>query len=94
VSRAVAQGGSMSSWPSVQQQRCSFGGSGSRYVAYGGPLEYTDVIAAMFEPSPADAVSAPTAEGSPARRLRDAIEPISMHSVLRSALERGWTRLK
>lgn len=44
-------------------------------------MEYEDVIAAMFEPSPVGAASPPTVEASPARRLRDAIEPIAMHSV-------------
>lgn len=49
--------------------------------AYGSVMEYDDVIAAMFEPSPDGAVSAPTVQASRARRLRDAIEPIAMHSV-------------
>lgn len=44
-------------------------------------MEYDDVIAAMFEASPAEAVSPPTVDSSPARRIRDAIEPIAMHSV-------------
>ena len=44
-------------------------------------MQYDDVIAAMFEPSPQDAVAAPTVEASAARRLRDALEPIAMHSV-------------
>ncbi len=44
-------------------------------------MHYDDVIAAMFEPSPDGAMAAPTRPDSPARRLRDAIEPIAMHSV-------------
>lgn len=52
-------------------------------------MQYDDVIAAMFEPSPQDAVAAPTVEASAARRLRDALEPIAMHSVwCRSTNER------
>lgn len=50
-------------------------------VAYGPVMKYDDVIAAMFEPSPEGAVSPPTVQASAARRLRDAIEPIAMHSV-------------
>lgn len=44
-------------------------------------MEYDDVIAAMFEPSPDGAVATPTVQASGARQLRDAIEPIAMHSV-------------
>ena len=44
-------------------------------------MEYDDVIAAMFEASPEGAVAPPTVESSPARRLRDAVEPLAMHSV-------------
>ncbi|MET0461481.1 MAG: hypothetical protein ABW195_19700 [Ilumatobacteraceae bacterium] len=44
-------------------------------------MNYDDVVAAMFTPSPPDAVAGPTVGASPARRLRDAIEPIAMHSV-------------
>ena len=44
-------------------------------------MQYDDVIAAMFEPSPDGAMAPPTVDASPARRLRDAIEPIAMHSV-------------
>lgn len=55
-------------------------GSGYRPV-----MQYDDVIAAMFQPSPEGAVVEPTVDASPARRLRDAIEPVAMHSV--------WSRL-
>ncbi len=44
-------------------------------------MEYNDVIAAFFQPSPAEAEAEPSRNPSPARRLRDAIEPIAMHSV-------------
>ncbi len=42
---------------------------------------YDDVVASAFEPSPPGVVPGPTENASPARRLRDAIEPIAMHSV-------------
>lgn len=48
---------------------------------YGRRMRYDDVVAVMFQPSPPDAVVAPTVDASPPRRLRDAIEPIAMHSV-------------
>jgi len=44
-------------------------------------MQYDEVIAAMFVPSPPGAESPATVEASPARRVRDAIEPIAMHSV-------------
>ena len=44
-------------------------------------MKYDDVVAAMFQPSPAGVVVVPTVDASPARRLRDALEPIAMHSV-------------
>lgn len=44
-------------------------------------MQYDDVIAAFFQPSPAGAEAGPTLDSSPARRFRDAIEPIAMHSV-------------
>ena len=44
-------------------------------------MEYSEAIAAMFQPSPPDAVAQPTVNASPARRFRDAIEPIAMHAV-------------
>ena len=44
-------------------------------------MEYNDVIAAFFQPSPVGAVASPSLNPSPARRFRDAIEPIAMHSV-------------
>ena len=44
-------------------------------------MEYDAVVAAFFEPSLAGVVPAPVVKGSGPRRLRDAIEPIAMHSV-------------
>ncbi|MEO6652116.1 MAG: hypothetical protein ABIP17_05600 [Ilumatobacteraceae bacterium] len=44
-------------------------------------MEYDDAVAAFFTPSPAGVTPRPVADGSTARRLRDAIEPIAMHSV-------------
>jgi hypothetical protein len=44
-------------------------------------MEYDAVIEVFFQPSPPGLVPAPVAAGSPARRLRDALEPIAMHSV-------------
>jgi hypothetical protein len=44
-------------------------------------MDYDAVIEVFFQPSPPGIVPAPVAAGSPARRLRDALEPIAMHSV-------------
>ncbi len=44
-------------------------------------MQYDEVVAAFFHPSPAGTVPPPVASGAPARRLRDAIEPIAMHGV-------------
>jgi len=44
-------------------------------------VDYADVVAASFNPSPEGSVAAPTIDPSPARALRDAIEPIAMHVV-------------
>lgn len=44
-------------------------------------MQYDDVIAAMFTPSDDGAVAAATVDASAARRLRDALEPLAMHSV-------------
>ncbi len=44
-------------------------------------MQYDDVIAAFFQPSADGAEAGPTRDASPARRFRDAIEPIAMHSV-------------
>jgi len=44
-------------------------------------VQYDEVVAAFFQPSPADVVPAPVVGAGPARRLRDAIEPIAMHAV-------------
>jgi hypothetical protein len=46
-----------------------------------GRVEYDAVVEAFFHPSPPGVVPEPVAQASPARRLRDAIEPIAMHAV-------------
>lgn len=53
-------------------------------------MTYDEVVAAMFQPSPPGAVPTPTTSATPARRLRDAIEPLAMHPVwARRTNERG-----
>jgi hypothetical protein len=44
-------------------------------------MDYDTVVEVFFQPSPPGVVPAPVAQASPARRLRDALEPIAMHSV-------------
>lgn len=45
-------------------------------------MDYADVTASFADPQPSPApVPHPTVDASPARRFRDAIEPIAMHSV-------------
>jgi hypothetical protein len=44
-------------------------------------MTYDEVVAAFFVASPEGIVPAPVAAGSPARRLRDAVEAIAMHAV-------------
>jgi Helix-turn-helix family len=44
-------------------------------------VQYDEVVEALFQPSPEGAVPPPVAGAGPARRLRDAIEPIAMHAV-------------
>jgi hypothetical protein len=44
-------------------------------------MNRSEVIATAFVPTPVGVVSPPTQDASVARRLRDAIEPIAMHSV-------------
>lgn len=44
-------------------------------------MDYDEVVAAFFQPSPAGAVPVPTEAVSPARRLRDAIEPLATHAI-------------
>ena len=44
-------------------------------------MSYDDVINAYFTPSPAGTVAPPTVAASPARQLRDAMEPLAMHAV-------------
>lgn len=45
-------------------------------------MDYQDAVAVFFAPSPPDTVQPSIVrKGGPARRLRDAIEPIAMHAV-------------
>jgi Helix-turn-helix family len=45
-------------------------------------VEYQEAVAVFFAPSPPDTVQPSIVrDGGPARRLRDAIEPIAMHAV-------------
>ena len=45
-------------------------------------MEYQEAVAVFFAPSPSDVEQpAIVRDGGPARRLRDAIEPIAMHAV-------------
>ncbi len=45
-------------------------------------MDYADAVAAFFVPREEDtALPAAVTEGSPARRLRDACEPVAMHAV-------------
>ncbi len=45
-------------------------------------MDYADAVAAFFVPrTEGTALPVPVAEGSPARRLRDACEPVAMHAV-------------
>ena len=52
-------------------------------------MDYDTVVELFFQPSPPGMVPAPVAAASPARQLRDALEPIAMHPVWsRTANER------
>ncbi|MEM8902365.1 MAG: hypothetical protein AAGF02_01570 [Actinomycetota bacterium] len=44
-------------------------------------MDYADVVAAMIDVEASPATPIPTTSPEPARRLRDAIEPIAMHPV-------------
>ena len=44
-------------------------------------MDYDQVVDALFQPSPPGVLPVPVVRAAPARRLRDAIEPIAMHSV-------------
>ncbi|MEO1061803.1 MAG: hypothetical protein AAFZ07_10320 [Actinomycetota bacterium] len=44
-------------------------------------MEYADIVAAFLDVEAPDATPVPTLSTDPTRRLRDAIEPIAMHSV-------------
>jgi Helix-turn-helix family len=45
------------------------------------PMDYDTVVEAFFRPSSPGVVPAPVLAAAPARRLRDAVEPLAMHSV-------------
>ncbi len=44
-------------------------------------MDYQDAVAAFFAPAPAEVEPDIVRTGGPARRLRDAIEPVAMHVV-------------
>ena len=48
---------------------------------FGDWTHYSDAVAAFFHATPAGARPQPPQDASPARRLRDALEPIAMHPV-------------
>lgn len=57
-------------------------------------VDYADAVAAFFVPRPQDtALPAAVAEGSPARRLRDACEPVAMHAVWNRATNERLAQL-
>ncbi|MGF1595685.1 MAG: hypothetical protein ACFCVK_01945 [Acidimicrobiales bacterium] len=56
-------------------------------------MQYDEVVAAFFVPTPADTVPRPTRRESVARRLRDAIEPIAMHPVWSRGTNESLARL-
>ena len=66
----------------AEADRCTL-----RILFYEGPpMDYADAVAAFFAPRPAGTVLPEVVTGgSPARRLRDACEPVAMHAV--------WNRL-
>jgi hypothetical protein len=44
-------------------------------------VQYDEVIATVFDAPRIEGIPTPTREPSPARRLRDAVEPLAMHAV-------------
>ncbi len=57
-------------------------------------MDYADAVAAFFVPRPEEvAVPAAVTEGSPARRLRDASEPVAMHAVWNRATNERLAQL-
>lgn len=53
-------------------------------------MDFADVIEAFMGPASTATTPDPVAAGSPARRLRDAIEPIAMHSVWNRRTNEAW----
>ena len=60
---------------------CRTPSEGRSAGTYGAVVDYDAVVEVFFQPSAPGIVPAPVVAASPARRLRDAIEPIAMHSV-------------
>lgn len=56
-------------------------------------MDYADAVAAFFTPSPPGALAGPTTRTDPARQLRDAIEPIAMHSVWAPAVNAAHAKI-
>jgi hypothetical protein len=57
-------------------------------------VDYAEAVAAFFGPRREDAaLPAAVAEGSPARRLRDACEPVAMHAVWNRTTNERLARL-
>ena len=56
-------------------------------------MQYADVVAAMIDVDASDATPVPTLSPEPARRLRDAIEPLAMHSVWSAGTNAALARL-
>jgi hypothetical protein len=53
-------------------------------------VDYAEAVDVFFAPAPDNtATPAAVAEGSPARRLRDALEPLSMHAVWSEAVNKA-----
>ncbi len=48
---------------------------------FGTQMEYSEAVTAFFQATPPGIRPPPTQDASPARRLRDALEPIAMHPV-------------
>ena len=57
-------------------------------------VDYAEAVTVFFEPRPEDtALPVAVAEGGPARRLRDACEPVAMHAVWSQAVNERLARL-
>jgi hypothetical protein len=50
-------------------------------------MDYADAVEVFFTPAPTDVATPPVvAAATPARRLRDALEPLAMHAVWSSSV--------